>query len=441
MVKKLVISLFLFLSFAMAGLSQSVTVKGKLDNLSESQKIYIFKLFGPQLQLFDSVKVKNNTFSFVYPQGLPRGFYKIGLDTKNNFPIVLGKENINLTGSLKQPLEIKYEQSKENAVFQKFARFNQLMQQQNQALITEARQLGPSNSAADLQSIMQQKFDSLKNAQQNFYKSLHDNYPDLFMGKISKLFVNQPGQNEENFFSEEELTDIEFTNGDMLLGKIYRYYQLYAGQNVEKWLLIGDRLIAKTEPKSKHREVIYLSLVNLFASGAPENLWDITSKYGAEFPNSRHYQYLRSLLPPPPLKIGDIAPEISLPDENGKMRTLSSLKGNYVLVDFWASWCGPCRKENPNVVNAYNKYKNHSFTVLGVSLDKSKDKWLEAIQKDQLNWAHISDLKGWKSVGAASYQVRSIPASFLVDPQGKIVAKNLRGAALESTLEKLLIKK
>ena len=141
------------------------------------------------------------------------------------------------------------------------------------------------------------------------------------------------------------------------------------------------------------------------------------------------------------LKIGAVgsdAMDFTQNDTTGKPVTLSSFKGKYVLVDFWASWCKPCRMENPNVVAAFKKFKTKNFAVLSVSLDKARDPWIEAIKQDNLTWTHVSDLKYWNNDVAVKYKIQSIPQNFLVDPNGKIVAKNLHGAELEAKLCELI---
>lgn len=135
---------------------------------------------------------------------------------------------------------------------------------------------------------------------------------------------------------------------------------------------------------------------------------------------------------------GAEALDIVMKDKDGNEIKLSSLKGNYVLIDFWASWCGPCRKENPNVVSLYNKYKDKGFTVYSVSLDNSKDKWVDAIAKDNLIWPnHVSELKGWQTAVCADYGVNAIPHTVLIDKEGKIVQAHLRGPSLEAKLKEI----
>ncbi len=146
----------------------------------------------------------------------------------------------------------------------------------------------------------------------------------------------------------------------------------------------------------------------------------------------RQLQHLRASMP------GAVAPDFEGVTPEGDTLRLSDLRGKVVLIDFWASWCGPCRRENPHVVRAYQKYKDKGFDIIGVSLDRDRNRWLAAIESDGLTWHHVSDLKGWQSAIAGLYGVRSIPHAVLLDREGRIVAIKLRGPQLEQHLERLL---
>lgn len=164
----------------------------------------------------------------------------------------------------------------------------------------------------------------------------------------------------------------------------------------------------------------------------------MVSELNEKYPDTKMIQVMANQLNEMrALSIGQMAPEISLPDPNGEMVNLSDLRGNYVLIDFWAAWCRPCRQENPNVVKLYNEYNAKGFEVFGVSLDRTKDAWVKAIEEDQLTWTHVSDLKYFNSAAAALYQINAIPATYMLDPEGKIIAKDLRGASLENKLKEI----
>jgi peroxiredoxin len=138
------------------------------------------------------------------------------------------------------------------------------------------------------------------------------------------------------------------------------------------------------------------------------------------------------------VQVGQQAPDFTIPALDGGQIKLADFKGKYVLLDFWASWCMPCRQENPNVVKAYNTYKNKNFTILGISLDKDAIAWKKAIADDGLTWSHAGELKDFEGEVVRQYQINAIPSSFLLDPNGKIIAKNLRGEELDAFLKKTL---
>ena len=202
-----------------------------------------------------------------------------------------------------------------------------------------------------------------------------------------------------------------------------------------KDIIASFNTLTKANAGSPVTTLMLLQLSNIF----PEIKENLATIYGELAPSAKKGPFAefidKTIASSAFGQIGTMLPDFTQNDVNGKPFKLSSLKGKYVLVDFWASWCGPCRAENPNVVKAFNKYKSKNFTVLGVSLDQDKAKWLEAIKKDGLAWNHVSDLKYWNNAVATQFGIQSIPASFLIDQTGKIVARDLRGADLDKFLE------
>ncbi|MCQ2273533.1 MAG: TlpA family protein disulfide reductase [Bacteroidales bacterium] len=222
--------------------------------------------------------------------------------------------------------------------------------------------------------------------------------------------------------------------------ELYRQFNdiLLSGVNPTMQALIPSQLESLL---AQNKNVLISSfLVTIFEQDFENHAFlykEIRDALAPKYENNPYVKHLsdrlRGLLLP-----GMEAPEIAMPDTEGNTRKLSDLRGKVVMIDFWASWCGPCRKENPNVVKLYHKYHDKGFEIYSVSLDKTRDQWLKAIKDDGLVWPnHVSDLNGWTSSGGKTYGIMSVPSTVLIDKEGKIIARNLRGAELERKLAEI----
>ncbi len=422
----------------------ALTITGKIQNAPAKSKVYLYSYFGNELEKLDSTGFSSNTFQ-IKLKTVTTGLYRVGFDKDNAFDVVLSGQNVTIEADMKtQPVLAKYTGTKENEVLASYLKSNASFLDFYKNLDKKAAALQQSKDQAKAEveaQALNKSLDSAFAALQKGYFKLAAVNKGTFMAKFLNSLAIGDSSNANNYFLASDFTDESLVKSPLIPRKTEVYLVRFTQPMVPEFQASADKLLAMAPAKSDGKLVLYKSLIDIFDKYALEYAGPMSKQMKDEFVGSPRVNKYVAAMPKRGVDIGDEAPEIALADTNGTPVNLSSLKGKVVLLDFWASWCRPCRMENPNVVRLYKAYKDNGFTVYSVSLDNSKDQWKGAIRKDQLTWSHVSDLQGWSSSAAKTYKVTSIPHTFLIDADGKIVAKNLRGEDLEKALQQLFIKK
>lgn len=390
-----------------------------------------------------------DTFNFQLPKEEMQIYY-LGKSNQQKRPMVVGPDPvIHLVGTLKNIRQSVFTVSDYNQKYDTV--ITQISNNKRETRNIENQMRRAGNDAVKMESLKnkliaidqrkQQQVDKLKNEDpflaklaslDNFQSFASDakNYPNVL-----EHYINE-------FFSAVDLSDPELDKITYSFEVFREYATTLAsvGLPAEKVKEIFDLQLSNIPPDGQTYKFalggIVLALQQRNHPAFIEYAGRFYEKYKGE--NQPHTLQLGNQIKSAQrLMVGGEAPDFTQNTPEGEPMQLSDLRGKVVLVDFWASWCGPCRRENPHVVKLYEKYKDKGFDILGVSLDNSKDRWLGAIDKDGLTWNHVSDLKGWKNAAAAMYSVRSIPSTFLLNEKGEIIARDLRGAALDNQLKEI----
>lgn len=438
----------------------NVTIKCTLENCSSVDSLSLYQVEGTEKKVI-SIAHANSDGSFTFTLAKPASprFYMVGLNTDptNVKPILVSdsESNVLLTGPCYNLASTSTQNSAFNDAYNNaMKRVGQLKVATNKA----ATQYQANYNSPELRAQAEKLLTDIDAQKLAFLDSLKKTNP--FVAKIVALdtYTSFQGsakkdkfKDEVEYFATQYFQYVNWADTDYnaipQVTDLFKSYtqvitipQLNLSRAQQKAYL--EALLKPLPPKSAAYKLAINGVAIALMEAQNPILLDIATQYNNEFPNetSEFKTQLSIVSNNMRAQMIDVpAPEITQADTTGKMRKLSDLKGKYVLLDFWASWCGPCRRENPNVVRLYNKYKTRGFEIFSVSLDQTREKWIKAIQDDGLIWEnHVSDLRYWSNEAARTYSVQSIPTTVLLDKTGTIIARNLRGESLEAKLKELM---
>ena len=413
--------------------------------------LHLFEFDGMSFtKVYSAPKVKELQFTFTIPKSTPRIYY-IGAEDSNVKPVLLGSED-NLifkatcenfqTASFKNSeINKQYELTKvEMNSFQ--GTMNGLIQKYRMSMRNPPQQ---KPIEAEMKKVDEQKLAYLekKKAENEFFGDVVALNTYLsFQNNSNGKYKNEIAYFAANYFQFAEWNKSSYNTQPWVYEGFKRYTETLSGVGLDtdlhrKYL---EEALAKIPAENQTYKLALSGIINTLKEKSNANLMHFGKLFIEKYKDSdpkgvakvqNQINQVKSFM------IGGEAPNFSQNDLAGNPIELSDFRGKVLLVDFWASWCGPCRRENPNVVKVYNEYKDKGFEILGVSLDRQKERWEKAIETDGLTWQHVSDLKGWQNEVAKLYSVRSIPHTVLIDSEGKILARNLRGPQLEMKLKEI----
>lgn len=429
---------------------KDVQVSFSMTNCEKIDSLYVFEFNGVSFDKKGAVAVEDDKALFSFEKSDPKFVY-FGYDEKDLKPVIIGKEKeVSIRGDCKTGFRSSNFTSEGlNQDYEAF-KFKMTAFANETGALARQYQLAANDEAAkkDLTS----KFKNLDERKLEYHKQLKKDNP--YLAKIFALNTYLSYQNngkkyanEVEYYAKEYFSMVDWKDKDLNhLPWVYESIKSYTttlsriNLPLEVHQQYLDQLLAQIPVDSRTYQYALGGMITAMEQAQHANFkvygQKFVEKYGQELPAAAAAIKGKMVRMKSTVAGGD-APAFSMDQPDGTPLSLEDFKGKVTLIDFWASWCGPCRRENPHVVKLYNEYHDKGFEILGVSLDRSKDKWLAAIEKDGLTWKHVSDLKGWQNEAAKLYGVRSIPHTVLVDAEGKIIARGLRGARLEQELAKI----